>query len=149
MAYLDFREAALSGSPQAALIGPRVVEGHADDAQFSALEWRVIALARNDSVRSLRVRGRFCRAMARLFGSRLTSPLADQRLETLRRLAVFAWRDSFNVPPSELAAFHDAGFSTDQAELLMESILASRSRVTVRRAPQLVQCNKVDQMADA
>ena len=64
MAYLDFREAALSGSPHVSLIAPQII-GHRDaDPQFSALEWLVIALAQRESVRSLRTPGRFGRAIA-------------------------------------------------------------------------------------
>jgi hypothetical protein len=149
MAYLDFRGAELSGSPHVSLIAPQVVESRVGDTRFSVLEWLVIALAQRDSVRSLRTPGRFARAIAHLFGSRLESPLADQRLEALRRLAVFAWRDSFNVPSSELAAFRDAGFSTDQAELLLESVLVSRSREQVRRTAKLVQCKMVGQTVES
>ena len=149
MAYLDFREAELSGARHGSLIAPRVVESRVADVSFSQLESLVIALAQGDSVRSLRAPGRFRRIVARLFGSRLESPLADRRLEALRRLAVFAWRDSFNVPPSELAAFREAGFSTDHAELLLESILASRSREQGRRAPKLVQCKMVGQTSES
>jgi len=148
MAYIDFREAELSGSRHALAPAAPV----AIDAQFSIVEWRVIGLARNDDVGSLRTPGRLRRILARLFGSRLESPLADTRLEALRRLAVFAWRDSFNVPPSELAAFHDAGFSADHAELLLESVLAARGRRvnrTVSRTHELVQCSRVGQTATA
>jgi hypothetical protein len=149
MAYLDFRQAELSGAPHVSLIAPRIVETSDAEARFSALEWLVIALARRDSVRSLRTPGRFGRAIAHLFGSRIESPLADQRLEALRRLAVFAWRDSFNVPRSELAAFRKAGFSADHAELLLESVLVGRSRAQARRAPALVQCKMVGQIAES
>jgi len=148
MAYIDFREAELSGSPHT-LIPAAPVAG---EARFSMIEWRVIGLARNDDVCSLRTPGRMRRILARLFGSRFDSPLADARLEALRRLAVFAWRDSFNVPRSELATFHDAGFSADHAELLLESILAARGRASNRTASQtheLVQCSSVGQTATA
>ena len=148
MAYLDFREAELSGSRHVSLAP--VTDGAAGEARFSATEWVVIGLARRDSVRSLREPGRFSRLAARLFGWRIESPLADARLEALRRLAVFAWRDSFNVPPSELAAFHDAGFSADHAELLLESVLAARGHGpngAGSRAQDLVRCSNVGQTA--
>jgi hypothetical protein len=127
MAYIDFREAELSGSLSTAF-GPRAepeVTAHASG--FSALEWLVVALARRDSLGSLRTPGRIGSALSRIFGGRNESRLANARLEALRRFAVFAWHRGHNVPPSELAAFREAGFSPNQAETVLESILSTRA----------------------
>ncbi len=132
MAYLDFREAELSGSITTAFL-PRAepeVRGHGTG--FSALEWLVIALAKRDHLGSLRAPGRIGAALSRLFGGRGESRLANPRLEALRRFAVHAWHRGHNVPPSELAAFREAGFAPSQAEILLESILGARAGRRVR-----------------
>jgi hypothetical protein len=100
-------------------------------ATFSALEWSVVALARRDSLGSLRTPGRIAKAMAVVFGSRSENPIADPRLEALRRAAVHAWHRSFAIPESEIERFYEAGFSPDQLELLLTSI--SRDRFVGRR----------------
>lgn len=101
---------------------------------FSGLEWSVIALARRDRVASLREPGRIATALAALFGSSRPNRLADERLEALRRIAVWAWHHGYALPVSELRAFLGAGFSSEQYETLQTSIAhgrpASRSRST-------------------
>jgi hypothetical protein len=132
MAYLDFREAELSGS-LTAVFQPRAeheAAGHATG--FSALEWLVVALAQRDNIGSLRTPGRIGAALSRLFGGSGQARLANPRLEALRRLAVFAWHRGHNVPPSELAAFRVAGFSPNQAEALLESVLGARAQRLAR-----------------
>ena len=127
MAYIDFREAELSGSLISAF-QPRAepeVQKHATG--FSALEWLVIALAKRDSLGSLREPSRIGVALVRLFGGRGGPKLANPQLEALRRFAVLAWHRGHNVPRSELAAFRDAGFSPNQAEILLESVLGTRA----------------------
>jgi hypothetical protein len=89
---------------------------------FSALEWSVIAFAERDGVRSLEQPGRVSRAMGSLFGLRTPSPLADPRLEALRRLAVLAWRHGFALPAAEIERFLSAGFVEAQIETLVDSI---------------------------
>lgn len=128
MAYLDFREAELSGSLTAALLPSTEPEVRPSAAGFSAIEWLVIALAQRDRLSSLTTPSRIGAALTRLFGGRGESRLANPELEALRRFAVFAWHRGHNVPPSELAAFRLAGFSADQAEMLLESVLAARAQ---------------------
>ncbi|WP_404713963.1 hypothetical protein [Sphingomonas sp. MMS24-J13] len=127
MAYIDFREAELSGSLSTAFAPRAEPEVTAHASGFSALEWLVVALARRDSLGSLRTPGRIGSALSRIFGGRGEPRLANPRLEALRRFAVFAWHRGHNVPPSELAAFRDAGFSPNQAETVLESILSTRA----------------------
>lgn len=107
---------------------PQLVE---PTARLSALEWSVVAMAEQDSVSSLREPGRFWSALNSMFGMSRPTPLANDRLEALRRVAVLAWRHRWNVPKSELRAFVAKGFSLEQYELLQASIskaLASRRR---------------------
>jgi len=98
---------------------------------FSALEWTTIALARRDSLASLRQPGRLSRAVGSLFGIGEQTRLADPALETLRRLAVNAWHYGYRLPVSEIKAFLAAGFTVDQLESLLDSI--GQARISERR----------------
>jgi hypothetical protein len=69
--------------------------------------------------------------MAVIFGSASTNPIADPRLEALRRVAVHGCHRGFAIPESEVERFYEAGFSPDQLELLLTSI--SRDRTSRRR----------------
>jgi len=126
MAYLDLREAELSGSISTPVFRARTSQP-AEPTDFSALEWLVIALAERDRLASLAERGRIAVALGRLFGARANPRLANPRLEALRRLAVMAWHHGHRVPASELVAFHAAGFSTGQAETLLANVTARRA----------------------
>ncbi len=119
MAFISFAEGELLHVPAGST---------APAASFSALEWSVIALARRDRLSSLGQPGRIARAVASLFGLWRDSPLADGRLEALRRMAVLAWHKGYAVPVSELHAFKAAGFTIDQYELLQASIGRGRAQ---------------------
>jgi hypothetical protein len=93
---------------------------------FTALEWSVIALAKSDSLNSLKTPGRVARAMGSIFGRGTQSQLADPKLEALRRLAIHAWRRGFALPVSELDEFVAAGFTMDKAEVLLASVAGQR-----------------------
>lgn len=96
-------------------------------ARLSALEWSVVAIAWSDRLSSLRHPGRVARMMGGLFGGH-NPRLADPRLEALRRMAVLTWRRGYTVPPHEVRAFHDAGYTAEQYELLVDSIATARRR---------------------
>lgn len=103
--------------------------------RLSALEWSVVAMAERDGLSSIREPGRFLSALASLFGVTRPNRLASDRLESLRRVAIFAWNDGWNVPKAEVVAFLEAGFTTDQFELVQRSIgeaRTNRRRKTVR-----------------
>ncbi|WP_375250572.1 hypothetical protein [Sphingomonas sp.] len=122
MAYLAFDQQGLSTSN----VPPAAPRSDATPvARLSALEWSVVAIARNDRLSSLRRPGRLSTALRVVF--RQHNPmLADERLEALRRIAVLGWHYGYNVPGSELRRFLAAGFSADHYELLMASISAGR-----------------------
>jgi hypothetical protein len=104
-------------------------------ARLSALEWSVVAMAESDGLSSIRQPGRFVSALSSIFGISRPNRLANERLEALRRIAIFAWNSGWNVPKRELASFIDAGFTTDQFELIQRSIgqaRLGRRRKTVR-----------------
>ena len=119
MAYLAFD--AVTGGSAATLAAPVEVE-----SRLGALEWSVVAIARNDSLGSLRAPGPMSIALGNLFGRRTNPRLADPKLEALRRMAVLAWHHGFAVPVSEVKAFLAAGFSADQYETVLASIGTAR-----------------------
>lgn len=134
MAYLNFREAELSGSLVSAFVPRDELEPRVQTATgLSALEWLVVALAERDHISSLRKPGRIARALVALFGEFGKRPLANPQLEAVRRLAVHAWHRGYAVPASELTAFRLAGFSADQAETLLESVVGRRAARRNRR----------------
>lgn len=129
MAYVAFDEA---GALHPTLNAQALIKDHVSDARLSALEWSVVAIARNDGLSSLRTPGRLSTAMRTIF--RQGNPrLADERLEALRRMAVLGWHHSFQVPASEVRAFVSAGFSIGQYEVMMASISLGRSEGHRRR----------------
>jgi hypothetical protein len=101
-------------------------------ARLSALEWSVVALAERDTIASLREPGRIAAALESLFGLNRPNKLANPRLEVLRRVAVFVWRQGWKVPVSELKAFSAEGFTLDHYELIQASIASSRAQSSSR-----------------
>lgn len=116
MAYLNFDPVA-GGAPVRTFDAPPAQDG------FSPLEWTVIALARRDRIASLSEPSRTARALGGLFGRGVDSRLADPRLEALRRFAVHAWHRGYVLPVSEIKRFVASGFSVDQAETLLGSVV--------------------------
>lgn len=121
MAYLAFDP--IAGAPAAAIAAATVEQA---ESRLGPLEWSVVAIARNDSLGSLRTPGAMSVAMGNIFGRRTNPRLADPRLEALRRMAVLAWHHGFAVPVSEVKAFLAAGFTADQYETVAASIGAAR-----------------------
>ena len=92
---------------------------------FNPLEWSVIRDARSDGVSTLRPAGRIRRFFSWLMGRTGGPELANERLESLRRMAVLSWHYGFTVPGDDVASFISAGFSLDQYELMVRSIRAA------------------------
>lgn len=130
MAYLDIDN--YYSSPVTTTRSTEPVQ--AARAGFSGLEWSVIALAERDGLRSLATPGRLSRAMGSLFGIGTASRLADPQLETLRRLAVYAWRRGFAIPQREIDRFLAAGFTEAQIETLVVSVTGMSVSVSATRA---------------
>jgi len=132
MASLPITDWSAAPAPRPQGFKPRLVAVEAASqpvaaARLSALEWSVVALAERDTIASLREPGRIAAALESLFGLGRPNKLANPRLEVLRRVAVFVWRQGWKVPKSELAAFLAEGFTLDQYELIHASI-AKRAR---------------------
>lgn len=120
---------------QGASKAPAIAGTAAPVARLTALEWSVVAMAERDRLSSIREPSRFIAALSAIFGIKRPNRLANEGLEALRRIAILAWHYGWNVPKSELAAFVAAGFSTDQFELIQNSIgqaKAARRRGTAR-----------------
>jgi len=100
---------------------------------FTALEWRVIALARHDGLDSTRSASRIASAVRGLFGFADTNRLADPRLEALRRVTVMAWHRGDRLPDAPVAEFLAQGFSRAHLVLLLGEI--ARRRGADRTAP--------------
>jgi hypothetical protein len=112
MAYRSFETASGAPIPSADSCGP------AESASFGPLEQTVIALAEADPVASLGAPRRFARFFERWFGFARHNPLADERLEALRRFALLARVAAGRLPAEEVRRFLAAGFSLSQARAL-------------------------------
>ncbi|WP_447727357.1 hypothetical protein [Sphingomonas koreensis] len=126
MAYLAFAEAGVPvAAPSTVFMSPKPT-APAAKAQFSALEWSVVALAERDSLSTLRNPSRMAVALGNLFGDHRNPRLADPKLEALRRLAVLTWHHGYRVAESAVRAFVAAGFTLQHYELLAGSIVSAR-----------------------
>jgi hypothetical protein len=98
-----------------------------DEAQFAPLEIQVIRLAEADPVASIGAPSRFAAFFERWFGIERPKPLADGRLEALRRFAVLARVTGGQLPIEEVRSFIAAGFTRLQARTLQRrAALAAR-----------------------
>lgn len=106
MAYRNYPETDVVARP----LGAAPVAA-AEAAGFSELEWSVIEIARRDPLTSIEAPGRFAVTLANLLGRRPALPLADPRLEALRRFVVVSHHLRDRLPDREIARFQQAGFS--------------------------------------
>lgn len=122
MAYRSF------GTSPSAL--PRETDSRAADsteARFAPLELKVIALAEADPVASIGPPTRFTRFFERWFGFKRPAPLADVRLEALRRFAVLARVAGGRLPGEEVERFVAAGFTLLHARTLQRRAATAAS----------------------
>lgn len=113
---------------------PSDIVGTSAAPRLTALEWSIVAMAERDGLSSIREPSRYVKAMRALFGLKAPNRLANDRLESLRRVAILAWHYGWNVPKSELKAFLEAGFTSDQFELIQTSLGQARATRRRRRA---------------
>lgn len=124
MAYIEFEEPGAGfGSSMAAA---RADQCPGRPATLSSLEWIVIALAQKDLLSSLRVPGRIAMALGSVFGVGRNPRLADDRLEALRRITVLSRHYGGDLPSDEVRRFLQTGFSSEQYELVVDSVAAGR-----------------------
>ena len=106
MAYLNFSP--LSGETRAA--------SASDAGRFSPTELRVIDFAqRIDATRELSPQSRFGRFVEHVLGERLPRPLADPRLESLRRFVSLVRHHANEIGDEDVRSFVEAGYSPGQA----------------------------------
>ncbi|BAK68135.1 hypothetical protein SLG_34600 [Sphingobium sp. SYK-6] len=125
MAYVNFSDR--SGTAVMEPLFPPARIRSTEARTFTQREWVIVSLARTDSRGSIQPDTRMARIFRTIFGIKRENPLSDNRLEALRRMAVLSWHDGYNVAPSEILAFLEAGYSERQYELLAERIVAARA----------------------
>ena len=122
MAYRAFDEwqhaAAAEPLHLPAAAAPRPV---APAPAFTPVELSVIGLARVDGLATLRPRNWLTRLAERLFGVGRPNPLADPRLEALRRFALIVRNHRGDPPQGEIDRFLAAGF-TARAAIALSSL---------------------------
>jgi len=100
-----------------------------DAGRFSPLELRVIDLAeRIDATREIAPQTRLGGFIERALGFRLAGPLADPRLESLRRFASLARHHTSELAEADIRTFLDAGYSGGQAYGLVTYLSGQRRR---------------------
>lgn len=125
MAYKDF--SGRDGATVLESLFPPARTRAGQPTTFTQREWSIVGLARQDALASIRPDTRLARIVRVIFGIERQNPLSDGRLEALRRIAVLSWHHGYNIAPSEIAAFLEAGFSERQYELLAQRIVAERA----------------------
>lgn len=86
---------------------------------FDRLDEAALEVARHDGLRTLRRHGRVMRFVERLLGLHVTPPLADPRLEALRRLGVAARLGGRRLAAREAEAARAAGFTPFQVDAVL------------------------------
>lgn len=142
MAFIEFADATPAALPIAhsALFAvprgaARSIEAAVDQAHvepLNMLERRVVVLARQDGMETLRPYRKRSWLTRLVLGPAAPSPvLANERLEALRRLAVQAWHHGYTLPASALREAKQAGFDETQIGAVVDMI--GRARPPVRR----------------
>ncbi len=125
MAYLDF---AMPGGAAIKRLAPATMPAlPTQQHKFGQHEWTIVQLARTDRLSSLREEGKVKRLLRLVFGIERQRPLADPRLEALRRMAVLSWNYGYNVSNSEVIEFLSAGYSIDHYEALLAHVSRERA----------------------
>jgi hypothetical protein len=142
MAFIEFADAAPAGLPiahSALFAVPRGASRSMElraptvaDEPLSVLERRIIELAREDRMETLRPFKKRSWLATLILGPARPSPvLANERLEALRRLAVQAWHHGYTLPVSALREARLAGYDETQIGAVIDMI--GRSQPPVRR----------------
>ncbi len=123
MAYLDLE----LDLPRRALdrVETRAMPRHDPVARLSMLERQVIQLAAADGRWSLSGSGRFQSVLAWLFGLERPNPLADPRLEALRRYAVTIRLNAAQLTREEDNRMTSIGFSAGAIAEIRELALGT------------------------
>lgn len=124
MAYVDFSPEAAESVRFAAPAASPIEVG-----RFTSVEFQVIAAAeRQDVTRELSSRSPLGRFLHRAFGLEPQRPLADTRLESLRRFASLAIHHPDQLDEARISAFVGAGYTEGQAKGLLAYLSGRRPR---------------------
>jgi hypothetical protein len=96
-----------------------------DNQSLSYHEWAVVDMARQDGPRSTNPNSLFNSLLRTLFGVSIPRPLANDRLEALRRFAVAAWYRA-ELRARDLGALFAAGFSSNDAARIIAHVALAR-----------------------
>jgi hypothetical protein len=91
-------------------------------------EWSVIDMARDEGPRSANPNAFINRLLSKLFGIAIARPLANERLESLRRFALAAWFRS-EIRLRDMRAFFAGGFSSNDAARIIAYVSLQRGTV--------------------
>lgn len=98
------------------------------DERLGKLEWEIVEIARVNGPRGSNPDSLGTLLLRKLFGIASVRPLANERLEGLRRFAVKAWfRNCIRV--RDMRAFFEAGFSSNDAWRVLAHVAARRGRM--------------------
>jgi hypothetical protein len=96
-----------------------------ESAHLGRDEWSVVELARRDSIWSLNPDGLIQRLVRIAFGLTFGQPLANERLEALRRFAVVAWNRT-QVGADWVCQLMAAGFTLADARMVLDYVSRRR-----------------------
>jgi hypothetical protein len=99
-----------------------------DNDALGRTEWSVIDMARAEGRRSANPNAFFNRLIAKLFGIAIARPLANERLEALRRFALSAWFRA-EIRTRDMRNLFAAGFSSNDAARIIAYVGLQRGSV--------------------
>src|SRR5215217_2866293 len=99
-----------------------------DNDALGRTEWSVIDMARAEGPRSANPNAFFNRLIAKLFGIAIARPLANERLEALRRFALSAWFRA-EIRTRDMRNLFAAGFSSNDAARIIAYVGLQRGEV--------------------
>ncbi|HWJ59898.1 MAG TPA: hypothetical protein VNR68_09735 [Sphingomicrobium sp.] len=102
--------------------------GSDHDDRLGELEWEIVEIARVDGPHGSNPDSLGTLLLRKLFGIATARPLANERLEGLRRFAVKAWFRSC-IRMRDLKAFFNAGFLSSGAWRVLAHVAARRGRM--------------------
>ena len=99
-----------------------------DNDALGRTEWSVIDMARAEGPRSANPNALINRLLRKLFGIAIARPLANERLESLRRFALAAWfRPEISL--RDMRRLFAAGFSSNDAARIIAYVGVHRGSV--------------------
>jgi len=96
-----------------------------DNESLGQHEWAVVDMARVDGPRSANPDSLLNSLLRTVFAVSIPRPLANERLEALRRFAVAAWYRA-ELRPRDLSALFAAGFTSNDAARVIAYVALGR-----------------------